>query len=73
MGELTGSWCLFPALCCSTFAIVELLAVPINTNTIELLLDEFSPLQADRGVLLTAVCFSAEVGSRFATSMFHEW
>lgn len=44
MGELTGSRCLFPALCCSTFAIVgELLAVPSNTNTAELLLDEFQP------------------------------
>lgn len=31
-----------------------------------------SPLQADRGDLLTAVCFSAEVGSRFATSMLLE-
>lgn len=74
MGKLTGSWCLFLALCCSTFAIVnELLIVPINTNSTELLLDEFQPLQGDRGDLLTAVCFSAGVGSRFATSILHEW
>lgn len=59
MGELTGSWCLFPALCCSTFAIVgELLAVSSNTNTTELLLDEFQPSASrQRGSLDCCVLF----------------
>lgn len=54
MGELIGSQCLFPALCCSTFAI----AVPSNTNTTELLLDEFQPSAGrQRGSLDCCVLF----------------
>lgn len=74
MGELTGSRCLFPALRCSTFAIVgELLAVPSNTNTAELLLDEFQPSASrQRGSLDCCVLFCID-GEQVCHFMLLEW